>query len=123
MEPTRLDELRELSLNAKITVPGVLTPEFDVSRTMTKTDIALEALYEGTARPSWNFRQTPRFPLRGLMRLRFIARAPGAIAARGELSVGATVSAERFGLRSLSYTVPLGASAEALRFDLQHGTS
>jgi hypothetical protein len=119
MEPVVLDELRQISISAKVVVPCVLSPEIGISGQIERRDIFLEARYEGTSAPAWTFSETRKTEIRGLARLRLIASVEVGASARGELSVGASIRHERLGLRALSYEMPADRLPDPLRFELR----
>lgn len=69
-------------------------------------DVALEALHEGTARPTWRFSPTVSRQIRGKHDLRLVVEMPATGTARAEVSVGATIRLRRFKVLRYPATLP-----------------
>lgn len=102
MEPAKLTEPRTISWSAKLVVPCVLQPQVGVGGDRTTEEVFCEASREGTAQPAWKYFRTSS-PIRGLQRMRLVARTPAASGLSASVRVGATASHKRFGRKTLSY--------------------
>lgn len=117
MDPLVLDEIRVLPFTIKLTVPCVISSEVSLQGERGKREIAVQALYEGTARPAWTFAETSTRRLHGVQRLRLVVRGPVAQPVKGDIDVGATVRHRRLGTDALSYFLPVTGLPEPLTFD------
>lgn len=77
--------------------------------------VFLEALAEGTSRPSWLFTRTEAVEIRGHHRLRMIVEVPRDTRCTGTVSAGATLHYRRFGI--FSYLARLDGTTPG-RFEL-----
>ncbi|MEU1393183.1 MULTISPECIES: hypothetical protein [unclassified Nonomuraea] len=118
MEPLKQEQLRPLSLSAKITLPVVLSTEVSVTDSKERQRVALEARYEGTSRPAWHFFETDAKGVTGMHRLRFIVRVPRGVTAAGTLSAGASVGFRGTGVRRFSYRSSLRTETAGPTFTL-----
>jgi hypothetical protein len=121
LEPTKLEQIRPISVTAKIVIPCVFTTELGVSSTKEFRQVVLEARYEGTSKPAWHFTDSRQAAIRGLQRLRLIVRAPASVNTIGHLSVGVTIQHQRFGARAFSYRSRTQDEGPGPMFILEHG--
>jgi hypothetical protein len=117
MDPLVLDEIRALPFTIKLTVPCVISSEVSIQGDRGKREIAVQALYEGTANPAWTFAETSTKRLHGVQRLRLVVRGPAAQPVNGDIDVGATVRYRRLGMDTLSYFLPMTGLPEPLNFN------
>jgi hypothetical protein len=110
MDPLALEEIRALPIQIKLAVPCVISTEVAVQADRTRREVAVQALYEGTAHPAWTFAETATRRLHGVQRLRLVVRVPAGQAATGTLDVGATVRHRRLGTDAFPYYVPTPAT-------------
>ena len=109
MQPLVLEDSVEVSRTAGLDASLKLTGEGipveagpSMSRERTEKRTAREpyvlAHREGTARPSWIFKQTVSTAIRGVHRLRMVVELPAGAQAEAEVSAGATLRMKLLGL-------------------------
>lgn len=118
MDPLVLEEIRALPFTIKLTVPCVISSEVALQGERDRREIAVQALYEGTSKPTWTFAETSAKRLNGVQRLRLVIRRPAGQQAKGRIELGATIRQRRLGTDALSYFLPLTDLPEPLRFEL-----
>jgi hypothetical protein len=107
MEPAKLTGSRVVTWSAKLTIPCVFAQlEFGGDGQVTTEEVSCEASYEGTAKPTWRYFKTSSSAIRGLQRMRLVARTRAGGGLSATVRVGATAEHERFGRKPLSYDTP-----------------
>jgi hypothetical protein len=107
MEPTKLTGNRIVTWSAKLTIPCVFAQlEFGGDGQVTTEEVSCEASYEGTPKPTWRYFKTSSTAIRGLQRMRLIARTSADAGLSATVRVGAIAEHERFGRKPLSYDMP-----------------
>jgi len=122
MEPLKLaDDSPPLSWHVELAAPCVIQPEIGVDGQVAREEkIFCEASREGTSRPAWRYFTTKTRTIRGMQRMRLVARTPAGTGIYGSVRMGATVTQAHFG-RRLSYDLPPEAQGEWLRASPTHG--
>lgn len=115
MEPAKLTGNRVVNWSAKLTLPCVFAQlELGADGQISTEEVSCEASYEGTAKPTWRYFKTSSAAIRGLQRMRLVARTPAAGGLSGTVRVGATAEHVRFGRKPLSYDTPAGPGQQWL---------
>lgn len=113
LEPSVVSSTVAETHTTKLGTSKILMTEHNQQTTSQRTLISLEALYEGTAQPTWSFTRTRHHEIRGRHTLTMaVEHAPtGTVTA--SVSIGATIRVRRLGI--FSYTVP----SDPTRLDFQ----
>jgi hypothetical protein len=107
MEPATLTGNRVVNWSAKLTIPCVFAQlELGGDGQVSTEEVSCEAKYEGTPKPTWWYYKTSTAAIRGLRRMRLVAKTPAAGGLSATVRVGATAEHSRFGRKPLSYDTP-----------------
>jgi hypothetical protein len=107
MEPVKLTGNRVVNWNAQLTIPCVFTQiQLGGGGQVSTEEVSCEANYEGTAKPTWRYYKITTAAIRGLQRMRLVAKTPASGGLSATVRIGATAEHPRFGRKPLSYDTP-----------------
>jgi hypothetical protein len=110
MDPSTLFGPTETTRGGKLGASLKFTAEVSQQVKTTGRAIYLEALYEGSATPTWSFSSAPGQEIRGRYPLSMVIEAAPDVAIEGTANIGATIKAYRLGIFSYRAKLPVNTA-------------